>query len=71
MPLRVELGPKDMEGGKVMTARRDNGAKEVVAWDDLAARVPAILETIQVWVGVGVVGGSALFPLLRVGEGFG
>lgn len=45
--LRLELGPKDMEKGSVMTVRRDTGAKEAVAWAELAARVPAILDDMQ------------------------
>jgi broad specificity phosphatase PhoE len=47
VPLRVELGPKDMEGGCAMLARRDTGAKESCAWDSLAARVPALLQ--EMW----------------------
>ena len=47
VPLRVELGPKDLEKGSVLTARRDTGAKEVVPWAELPARVPALLEQIQ------------------------
>ncbi len=31
-----------------MLARRDTGVKEGVAWDDVAARVPELLEQIQV-----------------------
>ncbi|KFM24691.1 Putative proline-tRNA ligase [Auxenochlorella protothecoides] len=47
VPLRLELGPKDMEAGVAMLARRDTGAKESVAWADVAARVPQLLDTIQ------------------------
>ena len=47
MPLRLELGSKDMEGGVVMTARRDTGAKEALAWGNVGTHVPALLETIQ------------------------
>ncbi|GIL72508.1 hypothetical protein Vretimale_4295 [Volvox reticuliferus] len=47
LPLRMELGPKDMDNGVVVLARRDTGAKETVAWADVAARVPVLLETIQ------------------------
>ncbi|PSC73094.1 prolyl-tRNA synthetase [Micractinium conductrix] len=47
VPLRIELGPRDMEGGCAMLARRDTGAKESVAWGELAARVPALLDQIQ------------------------
>jgi hypothetical protein len=39
----------------VLAARRDTGAKETVAWGDLAVRVPQLLEEIQVriWVDTG------------------
>ena len=47
VPLRVELGPRDMEAKTVMLVRRDTGAKESCAWGDLAARVPVLLEEIQ------------------------
>jgi len=47
VPVRCELGPKDMEKQTVVLARRDTGAKEFVAWDDVATRVPALLEEIQ------------------------
>lgn len=47
VPLRIELGPKDMEGGSAMMARRDTGAKEAAAWGELAARVPRLLEEMQ------------------------
>jgi len=47
VPLRCEIGPKDMENGNVVLVRRDTGAKEAVAWSDLAARVPVLLETMQ------------------------
>ena len=48
VPIRLELGPKDMENKTVMLARRDTGVKEGVAWDDVAAGVPELLEQIQV-----------------------
>ncbi|GFH14794.1 prolyl-tRNA synthetase [Haematococcus lacustris] len=47
VPLRLELGPKDMEAGCVVLARRDTGAKETVAWADVASRVPVLLDQIQ------------------------
>ena len=31
-----------------MAARRDTGAKESLGWDELATRVPALLEQVQV-----------------------
>lgn len=35
----MELGPKDLENEMVVVARRDTGAKEFVAWADVATRV--------------------------------
>lgn len=46
VPLRLELGPKDMDKESVMTVRRDTGAKVPIAWKDLSG-VPAMLETMQ------------------------
>ncbi|MGM9662902.1 MAG: proline--tRNA ligase [Oscillospiraceae bacterium] len=46
-PLRVELGPKDIEKGQCCIARRDTGEKEFVALDQLEARVPALLDEIH------------------------
>lgn len=48
VPVRLELGPKDMESKSVMLARRDTGVKETVAWEDVTSRVPELLEQIQV-----------------------
>lgn len=48
VPIRLELGPKDMAAGACLLARRDGGPKEVVAWADLPIRVPALLEQIHV-----------------------
>eukprot|EP00891_Asterochloris_glomerata_P006360 jgi/Astpho2/6360/fgenesh1_pm.00091_%23_8_t len=47
VPLRLELGPRDMQEQKVMAARRDTGAKESLGWNELATRVPALLEQVQ------------------------
>ncbi len=47
IPLRAELGPKDLEKGQVVLVRRDTREKEIVAFADLEERVPALLETIQ------------------------
>ena len=48
VPIRIELGPKDMESQSVMLARRDTGAKETVPWTDVTERIPQLLEQIQV-----------------------
>jgi prolyl-tRNA synthetase len=47
VPLRLEVGPRDVDQGHVMTVRRDRREKEPVALDALAADLPARLETIQ------------------------
>ncbi len=47
VPLRLELGEKEFAEGKVKIVRRDTGAREDVAWDDLENRVPVLLEDIQ------------------------
>ncbi len=43
VPLRVEIGPKDMEKGQCVIARRDTGEKYFVSLDDLEARVQELL----------------------------
>ena len=47
-PLRLEVGPKDVESGNVVLARRDNGEKQVLKKEDLANQVPILLDAIQV-----------------------
>ena len=47
VPLRMEIGPRDVEAGVVTLVRRDTRAKEQVAVGDLAARAPALLEEVQ------------------------
>ena len=47
IPLRVEIGPKDLEQGQVVVVRRDTREKTVVPMDELNARVPEILEKMQ------------------------
>ncbi|MFM8634155.1 MAG: proline--tRNA ligase [Planctomycetia bacterium] len=49
VPLRVEIGPRDLAAGTVSLSRRDRGTKEreSVPLAEFASRVPAILEEIQ------------------------
>lgn len=48
-PIRIEVGPRDMESGSMMLARRDLGHKdkEKVSIEQVIARVPVILNEIQ------------------------
>ena len=47
IPVRVELGPKDIEAGKAVLVRRDTREKIEVALEDLETEVPALLQKIQ------------------------
>ena len=47
IPVRIELGPKDMEAGQAVVVRRDTREKLVVALDQLADTVKELLDTIQ------------------------
>ncbi len=47
VPLRVEIGPKDMEKNVCVAARRDNREKTIVSLDELEARIPELLDEVQ------------------------
>ncbi|MDO7170573.1 proline--tRNA ligase [Mariniflexile sp. AS56] len=47
VPLRVAIGPKDLQNGTVELARRDTLTKSVVALDDLTNTVENLLKEIQ------------------------
>jgi prolyl-tRNA synthetase len=47
VPLRLEIGPKDLEKSQVLLARRDTREKLAVSMDGLAPRVQALLAGIQ------------------------
>ena len=47
VPLRVELGPKDIENGVCMAVRRDNGEKISVSLEEIVAKLPELLDTVQ------------------------
>ena len=46
-PIRVEIGPKDIEAGKCVICRRDTREKIEVALPELEAKVGELMETIQ------------------------
>lgn len=47
IPLRVELGPKDLAAGQCVLVRRDTREKTVVPFEGLEAKVQELLESIQ------------------------
>jgi prolyl-tRNA synthetase len=47
VPVRIEVGPRDLENGTAMLARRIPGGKEPVAIGELGALVPRVLEEDQ------------------------
>ena len=47
IPIRIEIGPKDMQAGQCVLVRRDTREKTVVALEDLEAKTTELLETIQ------------------------
>ena len=47
VPLRIEIGPRDMEQNQCVAVRRDNFEKVTVSLDELAVRVPQLLEDVQ------------------------
>lgn len=47
IPVRIEIGPKDIEAGKAVIARRDNGEKIECALDRISETIAELLPTIQ------------------------
>ncbi len=47
VPLRIELGPRDIEQGVCVAVRRDSFEKIPVQLSELTARVPQLLEDVQ------------------------
>ena len=47
IPLRIEIGPKDIENGQCVAVRRDNREKTFIKLDDLESSVSALLDTVQ------------------------
>lgn len=47
IPIRVEIGPRDIESNKALLVRRDTGEKMEVSLDEIAVKVGELLEVIQ------------------------
>ena len=46
VPVRLEVGPRDIEQGQCVLVRRDTREKQFVKFEDLAAAVPAALDAL-------------------------
>lgn len=47
VPLRLEIGPKDIENNRCVVVRRDNGEKIFVSLNELEAKIPELLEAVR------------------------
>src|SRR5215510_15086492 len=47
VPVRLEIGPRDVANAAAMSVRRDNRAKESIPLAALAQRLPALLDEVQ------------------------
>lgn len=47
VPIRLAIGPRDLEAGTIELARRDTKEKKVVALDQVATLIPTLLDEIQ------------------------
>ncbi|NNF05288.1 MAG: proline--tRNA ligase, partial [Candidatus Eisenbacteria bacterium] len=47
VPVRLELGPRDLEKGQVVVVRRDTGEKEFMSQDEAIAKFGELMTTIQ------------------------
>ncbi|MGN0408222.1 MAG: proline--tRNA ligase [Bacteroides sp.] len=47
IPLRIEMGPRDIEANQAVIVRRDNGEKTVVFLDEIDVKVGELLDTMQ------------------------
>lgn len=47
VPLRLEIGPRDVAAGHAVVVRRDTYEKQTVPFDELAVRIPELLDEIQ------------------------
>ncbi len=47
IPIRLEIGPRDVEAGQVICVRRDTGEKTTLSINELETAIPQLLETIQ------------------------
>ena len=47
VPLRLELGPRDIENNQCVIVRRDNREKTIVSLDELETKIPELLQAVH------------------------
>ena len=47
VPVRIAIGPRDLENGTVEVARRDTKEKMVMKLEDVVSQIPSLLDSIQ------------------------
>ncbi len=47
VPVRIAIGPRDLEQGTVEVARRDTREKQVMKMEEVATQIPVLLDAIQ------------------------
>ena len=47
VPIRIAIGPKDLENNTVEVSRRDNLTKNIISLDLIDQEIPSLLENIQ------------------------
>jgi prolyl-tRNA synthetase len=47
VPVRIAIGPRDLENGTVEVARRDTKTKTVIKFDQIESEIPRLLDEIQ------------------------
>ena len=47
IPVRVEIGPKDIQANQAVIVRRDTGEKIIVSLNEIVAKITELLQTIQ------------------------
>lgn len=49
MPVRLEVGPRDLKSKQAVAVRRDTGEKTTLPLGEITAVVQDLLEQVQVW----------------------
>ena len=70
IPVRIEIGPKDIEANQAVIVRRDNREKQVVSLDTLEESVANTLETMRrkCWSGQELIGTSHTYTAANYEE---